>query len=192
MSCDQGYINYRYSYSWRYTLNSRIRPREPAFALSQPTGLLDKRIFVARRGRAPLRIIKSLTLTPHEIEQSCRQSPGASSTMARDLDASSSAQALPGTADSSRGHLNKPADAAHSIADDDSKVALAVPKQAMAAALGPSQASEVDTETGDVPMPWWYTPRRLLVRHLTQALWCRMCEEAGRTCISTVLQATAW
>ena len=39
-----------------------------------------------------------------------------------------------------------------------------MPKHAMTAALGPRRASEADTEEGDVPMPWWYTPRRLLVR----------------------------
>ncbi len=92
--------------------------------------------------------------------------------MARNLDESSSIQDLPTTADSSRGRLDKAAGSAHSIAGSDSKAALAVPKQAMAAALGPRQASEADTETGDVPMPWWYTPRRLLVSQLTGALMC--------------------
>ncbi len=43
------------------------------------------------------------------------------------------------------------------------KEVLVVPKHAMTAALGPRRASEADTEEGDVPMPWWYTPRRLLV-----------------------------
>ncbi len=98
--------------------------------------------------------------------------------MARDLDASSSAQDLPTQADSSRGQSDSPADSARSIAGGDGNAALAVPKQAMAAALGPRQTSEADTETGDVPMPWWYTPRRLLVRHLTQALWYRLYKEA--------------
>ena len=46
----------------------------------------------------------------------------------------------------------------------DAKQVLVVPKQAMTAALGPRRASDADTEEGDVPMPWWYTPRRLLVR----------------------------
>ncbi|CAK0783469.1 hypothetical protein CVIRNUC_006668 [Coccomyxa viridis] len=45
----------------------------------------------------------------------------------------------------------------------DAKEVLVVPKQAMTAALGPRHASEADTEEGDVPMPWWYTPRRLLL-----------------------------
>ena len=46
----------------------------------------------------------------------------------------------------------------------DAKQVLVVPKQAMTAALGPNCACEADTDEGDVPMPWWYTPRRLLVR----------------------------
>ena len=45
----------------------------------------------------------------------------------------------------------------------DAKQVLVVPKQAMTAVLGPRRACEADTEEGDVPMPWWYTPRRLLV-----------------------------
>lgn len=81
-------------------------------------------------------------------------------------DASSSVQILPTKADSSRGHSDRIADSAQSSARSDGTEALVLPKQTMAAALAVRQPSEADTETDDVPVPWWYTPRRLLVRRL--------------------------
>lgn len=63
----------------------------------------------------------------------------------------------------STAHHDKSAAPGPSTASDGGKEVLVVPQQAMAAGLGPRQASETDTEEGDVPMPWWYTPRRLLV-----------------------------
>ena len=90
------------------------------------------------------------------------------------MQTSSSAQGLHRQVEGSRSQLNKPADSARSIAVGDSTEALVVPKQAMAAALGPRHTQEADAESGDVPMPWWYTPRRLLVSHLMLPLDAQM------------------
>ena len=87
--------------------------------------------------------------------------------MASKLDPSSSVQDLHRDADDSKGRSDRADDLAQSMTPTDGKEALVLPKQAMAAALGTRRASEADTETGDVPMPWWYTPRRLLVIKLT-------------------------
>ena len=86
--------------------------------------------------------------------------------MASKLDASSSVRELHGEVDGSKGQPERPDDPVQSMAVTGGKEALVLPKQAMAAALGARQINEADTETGDVPMPWWYTPRRLLVSHL--------------------------
>ena len=96
--------------------------------------------------------------------------------MEEGMQTSSSVQDQHRQADSSRSQLNRPADSARSIAAGDGMEALAVPKQAMAAALGPRHTREADAETGDVPMPWWYTPRRLLVSHLILPLEASMCK----------------
>ena len=80
-----------------------------------------------------------------------------------ETDASSSSHPTSQRPDGSRDHLDRPADSARSVRGAGGKDVLVLQKQAMAAALGPEQTSEADAGNGDVPMPWWYTPRRLLV-----------------------------
>jgi len=82
-------------------------------------------------------------------------------------DASSSSHPTPRTIDGSKDSLDRPADSARSVGGAHGKKVLVLPKQAMPAALGPRQTSEADMGDGDVPMPWWYTPRRLLVSNLS-------------------------
>jgi len=82
-------------------------------------------------------------------------------------DVSSSSHPTPRTVDGSKDSLDRPADSARSVGGANGKEVLVLPKQAMPAALGPRQTSEADTGDGDVPMPWWYTPRRLLVSNLS-------------------------
>ena len=64
----------------------------------------------------------------------------------------------------SRGQRDRPADSAQSLAEVD-KDATVVPKQTMAVGLDARGNIGADAQEGDVPMPWWYTPRRLLVRN---------------------------
>jgi hypothetical protein len=65
-------------------------------------------------------------------------------------------------ADSNRRRFDRPADSMQSLAEVEGDV-TDVPKQVIAAGLGARRNSGADAQQGDVPMPWWYTPRRLLV-----------------------------
>ena len=85
---------------------------------------------------------------------SMAQAPAASGESHESVDANSN----------SWGRRDRPADSAQSSAEVDKDVTV-VPKQAMAAGLGARRDSGIDAQQGDVPMPWWYTPRRLLVRN---------------------------
>ena len=86
------------------------------------------------------------------------------SSMARVPAASGESHESVYTNSNSWGQRDRPADSAQSLAEVDKDVTV-VPKQAMAAGLGARGNSGADAQEGDVPMPWWYTPRRLLVRN---------------------------